>query len=532
MQKPATAILFLLCFALLACSPADPDPDEGKGQQELGQEYGVVADREGYSVKGYVSCDGEPLAGVVVSDGIHVTRTNLRGEYWLKSDERSDFVFVSAPSGTQVKTDGWKPGFYHRLTKSVTVARFDFELDKIDNDRHMMLAFADVHVSGRQPLLTTKPSWTRLPYDSLQVREHFIPDINDFAAGQSCPVYGISLGDMMQDMHIEKASLPQYMQTIRDLAFPTYHVVGNHDHLPDLPVISEDDQDARDIKELYMSNLGPRYYSFNAGRVHYVVLDVIQLVGGGTNKYRTRLSDAQMKWLKQDLELIQDRSSMNLVIAAHVGTHRFGNTANRPENGTVISNRDEIVSLCSGFNHVYVLSGHAHVSEVFKVNDNWTNIVHPSVCGSSWWSRTCTDGTKAAYTVYEFDGLSLRRTLKPYESGADEQMYIYADGQKSPDGNPAIIINVPAYELSKDRSGWTVTVKEEGTTASAERYDGKDPEFIETAALFYNADSSNQPKVTSHLFHYVPKNPDAMLTVTVSDSWGRSYSKTTTLTYE
>lgn len=532
MQKSATAVLALLSFALLACAPVDSDPDQGKGQQEVGQEFGVVADREGYSVKGYVSCDGEPLPGVVVSDGINVTRTNLRGEYWLKTDGRSDFVFVSAPSGMQVKTDGWKLEFYHRFAKSDTVARYDFELDRVDNDRHMMLAFADVHVSGRQPLLETTPTWTRLPYDSLQVREHFLADINDFASRAAAPVYGINLGDMMQDMHVEKASLPQYMQTIRDLAFPTYHVVGNHDHLPDLPVIPEDDQDAREFKELYMSNLGPRYYSFNAGRVHYVVLDVIQLVGGGTNKYRTRLSDAQMKWLEQDLDLIQDRSSMNLVIAAHVGTHRFGTKANKPENGTVISNRDEIVSLCSGFNHVYVLSGHAHVSEVFKVNDNWTNIVHPSVCGSSWWSRTCTDGTKAAYTVYEFDGLSLRRTLKPYESGADEQMYIYADGQKSPDGNPAIIINVPAYELSKDRSGWTVTVKEEGTTASAERYDGKDPEFIETAALFYNADSSNQPKVTSHLFHYVPKNPDAMLTVTVSDSWGRSYSKTTILTYE
>lgn len=43
--------------------------------------------------------------------------------------------------------------------------------------------------------------------------------------------------------------------------------------------------------------LGPTYYSFNLGRIHYIVLD--DMVYKGSNAYDTRIDDRQMEWLRQ-----------------------------------------------------------------------------------------------------------------------------------------------------------------------------------------------------------------------------------------
>ncbi|MFB0974369.1 MAG: metallophosphoesterase N-terminal domain-containing protein, partial [Bacteroidales bacterium] len=51
-------------------------------------------------VSGRVTIDGKPAAGVCVSDGIRIVKTDTDGYYAIGGDKSEGFVFVITPSGT------------------------------------------------------------------------------------------------------------------------------------------------------------------------------------------------------------------------------------------------------------------------------------------------------------------------------------------------------------------------------------------------------------------------------------------------
>ena len=66
------------------------------------------------TVKGTVTCEGKGVAGVVVTDGINMTKTNAKGAYALPtklSDPHCQFVHISIPSGYEVERVGNAPQF-------------------------------------------------------------------------------------------------------------------------------------------------------------------------------------------------------------------------------------------------------------------------------------------------------------------------------------------------------------------------------------------------------------------------------------
>ena len=54
---------------------------------------------KGATVYGTVECNGTPLEGVVVSDGVEVVKTDKKGVYNIASEKRTGYVFISIPSG-------------------------------------------------------------------------------------------------------------------------------------------------------------------------------------------------------------------------------------------------------------------------------------------------------------------------------------------------------------------------------------------------------------------------------------------------
>ncbi|KAF0240824.1 MAG: hypothetical protein FD183_923, partial [Chitinophagaceae bacterium] len=50
-------------------------------------------------IKGKVLSKGKGIAGVVVSDGIQVFKTDKNGQYQFTVKENTDFVFISSPAG-------------------------------------------------------------------------------------------------------------------------------------------------------------------------------------------------------------------------------------------------------------------------------------------------------------------------------------------------------------------------------------------------------------------------------------------------
>ena len=97
------------------------------------------------TIRGVVTCDGQGVANVVVSDGISVTCTNSKGAYKLKTDnEMSHFVYISTPSGYEVPSvRGFMPKFYHPLEKGKK--QYDFTLKAVDQTNYHLIVSADIH---------------------------------------------------------------------------------------------------------------------------------------------------------------------------------------------------------------------------------------------------------------------------------------------------------------------------------------------------------------------------------------------------
>ena len=105
---------------------------------------------KGATIYGTVECNGLPMEGVAVSDGVNIVKTNKKGVYNLVSEKRNGNVFITIPSGYEatVAAGDVQPQYWAALTSDVEIAeRHDFELTKVDNSKHVMLAITDIHLS-------------------------------------------------------------------------------------------------------------------------------------------------------------------------------------------------------------------------------------------------------------------------------------------------------------------------------------------------------------------------------------------------
>lgn len=92
-----------------------------------------TATAQEFNVVGTVRCDGNPVAGAVVSDGERTAVTDAAGTYRLRSSKRCGYVFLSVPSGYEVEADGIIPRHFVPLAGEA-VDRADFELVRAEND--------------------------------------------------------------------------------------------------------------------------------------------------------------------------------------------------------------------------------------------------------------------------------------------------------------------------------------------------------------------------------------------------------------
>ena len=76
---------------------------------------------------------------------------------------------------------------------------------------------------------------------------------------------------------------------------PYFQVMGNHDY--DMK-FTDDFEAAGAFRRI----IGPTYYSFNLGDVHYVVLDNMYYINKNEDRsHDTYVDDEQLAWLKKDL---------------------------------------------------------------------------------------------------------------------------------------------------------------------------------------------------------------------------------------
>lgn len=493
---------------------------------------------EGTTVYGLVTCDGKPVEGVVVSDGYELDQTDAKGSYQLPSEKRHGYVFMSIPSGYTVKTDKSLPLFHQYLSKPAgEQERVDFVLvEDPGQDNHTIIVMGDIHLAKRT--------------DDINQFQHFVTDLNKYMASNSSKkFYGLTLGDMSWDQYWipNGYDLTNYLKDIAGLnGLTVFNTIGNHDH----------EQDAAgdfNTVAIYKKIIGPTYYSFNIGKVHYVVLDDIECTnsGAGDRSYNTKIVDEQIEWLRKDLQFVS--SETPVVLAMHSPVYNESGV-NR------LANSGKVIEVLSG-RKVHIMTGHTHIMyNVDNLGESDTgHYEHNSgaVCATWWWSgyevpgiHISTDGTPGGYRVFDVEGTEfewvykgtgkdesyqfrtydrneIHMTIDTYvpEANADnaEKFIKTAKDYTSVSSANEVLINIWDYDPD-----WTVEVQENGQPLEVTKVTMCDPLHL----AVYSARRLNKNKAatfltgaTSHMFKVTASSATSTLNIKVTDRFGNIYTE-------
>ena len=101
-------------------------------------------------VKGRVTANGKPLAGVQVSDGRQIVLTNANGKYSMNTDKADSVVFITTPSGYRATMmDEIRPGFWQLLTEAPARTEVhDFTLEPEDQKDYSVIFITDCHFAA------------------------------------------------------------------------------------------------------------------------------------------------------------------------------------------------------------------------------------------------------------------------------------------------------------------------------------------------------------------------------------------------
>ena len=507
----------------------------------------------GTTVYGIVSSAGVGVENVVVSDGAEVTVTNEKSIYQLKSAKKWGYVFISVPSGYEVPSVGVLPQFHRALKNSADVVeRADFKLEKVDGqDSYKIFMLGDMHLANRT--------------GDLGQFAQFTSDLTDYMTRHKGEkMYALTLGDMTWDLYWYSNSyyFPQYLNTINSQIknLQIFHTMGNHDN--DFQTRSDYDAAVK-----YVDQICPTYYSFNIGKVHYVVMDDIDCSsydGSTSRNYVKSLSAEQLDWLAKDLSYVAKTTPV--VVAMHAQVFYPTTSGFKIDHDPV--NTLRLFDILDGYT-VRFVTGHTH--KLFNVTPdapivdghNFREYNSGSVCASWWWSGNLTpgihigtDGTPGGYGIWDVTGTDFQCLYKSTGWPEEYQFRSYdlnnvhfsmADVPLMPSDISASVKNaymqyVNAYPQNNDNevlinnwnwnSDWTLSVVDENRkTLPYTEVWAYDPLHIAALSVkrFNNAGLKSTPSFITdkftHFFKVKADDADTDLVITVKDEFGNEWTE-------
>ena len=507
----------------------------------------------GTTVYGIVSSAGVGVENVVVSDGAEVTVTNEKGIYQLKSAKKWGYVFISIPSGYEVPSVGVLPQFHRALKNSADVVeRADFKLEKVDGqDSYKIFMLGDMHLANRT--------------GDLGQFAQFTSDLTDYMTRHKGEkMYALTLGDMTWDLYWYSNSyyFPQYLNTVNSQIknLQIFHTMGNHDN--DFQTRSDYDAAVK-----YVDQICPTYYSFNIGKVHYVVMDDIDCSsydGSTSRNYVKSLSAEQLDWLAKDLSHVAKTTPV--VVAMHAQVFYPTTSGFKIDHDQV--NTLRLFDILDGYT-VRFVTGHTH--KLFNVTPdapivdghNFREYNSGSVCASWWWSGNLTpgihigtDGTPGGYGIWDVTGTDFQCLYKSTGWPEKYQFRSYdlnnvhfsmADVPLMPSDISASVKNaymqyVNAYPQNNDNevliniwnwnSDWTLSVVDENRkTLPYTEVWAYDPLHIAALSVkrFNNAGLKSTPSFITdkftHFFKVKADDADTDLVITVKDEFGNEWTE-------
>lgn len=363
------------------------------------------------------------IGNVAISNGIDVVLTDSEGKYNLPVND-DNIIFVIKPNGYKVPVNEYnfpKSYYIHKpkgspLSKYKGVAptselpkSIDFALIKYNEpESYSSFIFGDSQTYSEQEV------------------EYFTKGIIDEAKNKNGLCFGITLGDLVGDnlnLH------PAYKNAIKQMGLPWYNVIGNHD-------MNYDAKEDIFSDETFESNFGPANYSFNYGKVHYIILDDVLYPNPVTGKgYLGGLRDDQLKFVENDLKYVNP--DQLIVIGMHIPLFDKNDIAAFRK-----TDRQQLYSLLNNFPNVLVLSAHTHVqSHNFIGKEDGLDREKPiheynvgTTCGD-WYSgalnakglptSTMRDGTPQGYAIINVKGNEYTLDYKVAGQSDDYQISIY-----------------------------------------------------------------------------------------------------------
>ena len=474
------------------------------------------------SVSGRVTCQGQPVADAVVSDGIEIVRTDADGRYSLFSPGRMGYVFITVPSGYKVANKGVLPGHYVNI-KGKKAEHADFELLPMPDKTYTLFVMSDVHLIGNAT-----------HRDLEQFRSTFLPDITAAVEATSGEVFSLSLGDMTTDSrwYHDNFALPEYLREFRTYPSAIYHIMGNHDNDPEACGTTDEELD-RSASAPYRKYIGPTYYSLNIGDVHYVMLD--NIVGMGKCKYKYYIDPVQLAWLEKDLALVD--KSTPIIVSMHVPAYAYaGISDGKPtvkKRMTQYQDVQVLIDLLEPFAEVHILTGHDHRNRNIRITDRILEHNFASASAISWKLNDVrvmtTDGTLSGYQLFRIDGKNVRWQYKAVGLTPEKSQFRTYDLNTVPEaygGKPSsneLLINVFNWDPR-----WTVSVTENGRELLVRQLWAKDPLYAyirDKTRAFDNRPKDWRAVNCIHLFGAKAASADSEIVVTVTDRFGQVYTE-------
>ena len=203
----------------------------------------------------------KPMSGVKVSDGLNVVETAADGSFTLPGHAGERFVFITTPSGYKTYNR-----HYHKIEDKQ--ASYDFGLMPYDGGLGKDGSHKYIHIADTE-IFNTKN------------HDEWVNNVRDYAANEHA-AFIIHTGDICYEKGLKEHI--KLMNT-ENMDCPVFYCIGNHDLVK-----------GKYGEELFENIYGPVYYSFDAGRVHYIVTP---MAGGDHAPGYTR-EDVYL-WLKNDL---------------------------------------------------------------------------------------------------------------------------------------------------------------------------------------------------------------------------------------
>ncbi len=432
------------------------------------------------TVTGYVKDNhGQPIAGVVISDGKNFTTTDSLGLYTLDSDPvRRPLVYLSTPACCELPSEnGIASGFYQFLDagREVNECNFTLKRRQKESDEFVFIPISD-------PQVKIERHMDRFCAET-------VPDLRRTADSLSAyEVIGMGLGDLVWDAMDLYAP---YKEAVSNLGLTMFQCIGNHDfNLKYCDLERSENAQNGYGEQNYFHMFGPSDYSFNVGKVHIITMKNIDYEGG--KKYVERFTSEQLEWLKKDLSYVPKGSLVFLNLHAPVANTTV-------EAGYNTRNANALFNILRPY-EVHIFSGHTHFYENSRPAPTIYEHNIGAACGAWWAGDVNRCGAPNGYLIVHVRGNELRWRYKATGQGPDYQFRVYKPGTFETQSD-YVVANVWDWDMSYVINWY----EDEVLRGAMQQFEDEDQSFIDmkkgkrtgyhTRHLFRARPSKNAKKV-------------------------------------